>query len=110
MSQELLFHPRRHIPLEGTYNVRDCGGYLTREGCTVKWGVFFRADGLHRLTPQGQSVLVQQHGVQTIIDLRRSLRKAGEFYPHTPAGRRQSRHAPSNNPHPLPRPVWRDRV
>ncbi len=72
MSQELLFHPRRHIPLEGTYNVRDCGGYLTREGRRVKWGVFFRADGLHRLTPQDQSVLLRQHGVQTIIDLRRS--------------------------------------
>ncbi len=72
MSQELFFHPRRHIPLEGAYNVRDCGGYLTREGRTVKWGVFFRADGLHRLTPQGQAVLLQQHGVQTIIDLRRS--------------------------------------
>ncbi|PON14412.1 protein-tyrosine-phosphatase [Candidatus Entotheonella serta] len=71
MSQEMIYHPRRHLPLEGTYNVRDCGGYLTREGRTVKWGVFFRADGLHRLTPQGQTALLGQ-GVQTIIDLRRS--------------------------------------
>lgn len=71
MSQAMLYHPRRHLPLEGTYNVRDCGGYLTREGRAVKWGVFFRADGLHRLTPEGQARLLGQ-GVQTIIDLRRS--------------------------------------
>ncbi len=71
MSQEMLFHPRRHLPIEGTYNVRDCGGYLTSEGRAVKWGVFFRADGLHRLTQEGQAALLG-HGVQTIIDLRRS--------------------------------------
>jgi protein-tyrosine phosphatase len=71
MSQEMLYHPRRHLPLDGTYNVRDCGGYLTREGRAVKWGVLFRADGLHRLTREGQAALLG-YGVQTIIDLRRS--------------------------------------
>lgn len=71
MSQEMLYHSRRHLPLEGTYNVRDCGGYRTREGRMVKWGVFFRADGLHRLTQEGQAALLSQ-GVQTIIDLRRT--------------------------------------
>lgn len=71
MSQELLYHPRRHLPLEGTYNVRDCGGYLTLENRAVKWGVLFRADGLHRLTPAGRAQLLD-YGVQTIIDLRRS--------------------------------------
>lgn len=71
MSQEMLYHPRRHLPLAGTYNVRDCGGYRTREGRVVKWGVFFRADGLHRLTLEGQAALLGR-GVQTIIDLRRS--------------------------------------
>jgi protein-tyrosine phosphatase len=71
MSQEMLNHPRRHLSLEGTYNVRDCGGYLTGEGRTVKWGVLFRADGLHRLTPKGQATLLS-YGVRTIIDLRRS--------------------------------------
>jgi protein-tyrosine phosphatase len=70
MPHEMLYHPRRHIPLEGTYNVRDCGGYDTRDGRSVKWGVFFRADGLHRLTMEGQTTLLG-HGVKTIIDLRR---------------------------------------
>jgi protein-tyrosine phosphatase len=71
MSEVTLNDPQRHLPLEGTYNVRDCGGYRTREGRVVKWGVFFRADGLHRLTPQGQAALLDR-GVRTIIDLRRS--------------------------------------
>ena len=71
MPNVTLDDPQRHLPLEGTYNVRDCGGYRTREGRVVKWGVFFRADGLHRLTPQGQAALLGR-GVRTIIDLRRS--------------------------------------
>ena len=71
MADEMLEASQRHLPLEGTYNVRDCGGYRTRVGRTVKWGVFFRADGLHRLTPQGQATLLGR-GVRTIIDLRRS--------------------------------------
>jgi len=71
MSQEMLYHPQRHLPLQGTYNVRDCGGYYTREGRAVKWGVFFRADGLHLLTSEGQAALLSR-GVQTIVDLRRS--------------------------------------
>jgi protein-tyrosine phosphatase len=71
MSQEMLYHPQRHFPLQGTYNVRDCGGYYTRDGRMVKWGHFFRADGLHRLTPEGQAALLSL-GVQTIVDLRRS--------------------------------------
>lgn len=71
MSHEMLYHPQRHLPLEGTYNVRDCGGYRARDGRAVKWRVLFRADGLHRLTREGQEALLN-HGVQTIIDLRRS--------------------------------------
>ena len=71
MPDVTLDDPQRYLPLEGTYNVRDCGGYRTREGRVVKWGVFFRADGLHRLTPQGQAALLGR-GVRTIIDLRRS--------------------------------------
>jgi protein-tyrosine phosphatase len=71
MSHEMLYHPQRHVPLQGTYNVRDCGGYYTREGRMVKWGVFYRADGLHLLTPEGQAALLSR-GVLTIVDLRRS--------------------------------------
>ncbi len=63
--------PRRHLPLEGTYNVRDIGGYPTHDGRTTRWGMLFRADNLHRLTPDGQTALLER-GVRTVLDLRRS--------------------------------------
>lgn len=62
---------RRHLPLEGTYNVRDIGGYGTVDGHMTRWGILFRADGLHRLPPDAQEQLRGQ-GIKTVVDLRRS--------------------------------------
>jgi protein-tyrosine phosphatase len=61
----------RHLPLAGTYNVRDIGGYRTHDGRTTRWRRFFRADSLHRLPPEAQATLLK-HGVRTVIDLRRT--------------------------------------
>lgn len=63
--------PDRHLPLPGTYNVRDIGGYPTRNGQTTRWRTLFRADNLHRLPPEAQVTLLE-HGVNTVIDLRRT--------------------------------------
>ena len=71
MQHEALMHPNRHLPLDGTYNVRDIGGYATADGGSTRWGVFFRADSLHRLSRETQSTF-QGHGIKTMIDLRRS--------------------------------------
>jgi protein-tyrosine phosphatase len=60
----------RHLPLGGTYNVRDVGGYLTREGRTIRWRTLLRADSLHRLSDEGQAHLLEA-GLRTIVDLRR---------------------------------------
>ena len=60
---------RRIVAVEGAYNVRDLGGYATKDGRTTRWGVLFRADGLHRLSPQSQSALVDK-GIRAVIDLR----------------------------------------
>lgn len=62
---------QRHLPLPGTYNLRDVGGYRTRDGRTTRWRTFWRADSLHRLPPEAQAVLLE-HGVRTVLDLRRS--------------------------------------
>lgn len=59
----------RLISLEGAYNVRDIGSYVTATGQTVSPGHLFRADGLHKLTEQDQ-VLLLGRGIRTIIDLR----------------------------------------
>jgi len=61
----------RHLGLEGTYNLRDLGGYHTLDGRTTRWRTFFRSDSLHRLPPAAQTTLLD-YGVRTVIDLRRS--------------------------------------
>ena len=63
--------PRRHLKLEGTYNVRDLGGYPTQDGHTTRWGTVLRADALHRLAPASQMALVD-YGIRTVIDMRRT--------------------------------------
>ncbi len=65
----LLLHPRRHLPLRGTYNVRDVGGYPTEGGRQTKWRRLFRGDGLELLPPGSQAILVD-YGLRTVIDLR----------------------------------------
>lgn len=65
----VLDKEQRVIRVEGAYNVRDLGGYTTQDGRTTRWGTYLRADGLHRLTEESRSALVNI-GVGTIIDLR----------------------------------------
>ena len=61
--------PLRHLPISGTYNFRDLGGYPTADGRLTRWRVLFRADALHRLDTAGQAGLAAL-GVQTVVDLR----------------------------------------
>jgi len=69
---EMTVHTeRRVVQVEGAYNVRDLGGYRTRNGQITRWGVLYRADGLHRLTEESQQALIDK-GIRTVIDLRGS--------------------------------------
>ena len=63
--------PQRHLDLQGSYNIRDIGGYRTRDGRSTRWRTLLRADTLHRLTPASQDALVR-YGVRTVVDLRGS--------------------------------------
>ncbi len=60
--------PSRHLPVDGTFNIRDLGGYAAGEGQT-RWRQVFRADGLHRIDMAGMDQLIAE-GVATVIDLR----------------------------------------
>lgn len=62
----------RHLKLEGTFNVRDLGGYACLGGGTTRWRAALRADGLHHMTPASIAALADM-GVNTIIDLRGPL-------------------------------------
>lgn len=60
---------QRHLPLEGTHNFRDAGGYPTRDGASVRWRTIFRSDSLHALTPLGQQAF-RKLGIRCQVDLR----------------------------------------
>ena len=61
--------PKRHLPMEGAYNIRDIGGYPIESGGNTRWKTFLRSDSMHRLTSDDQANLLA-YGVRTAIDLR----------------------------------------
>ncbi len=61
--------PRRHLPVPGTLNFRDAGGYPTADGGVTTWRRLFRSDGLHRLG-QGAARQLGALGLRTVLDLR----------------------------------------
>jgi protein-tyrosine phosphatase len=60
---------RRHIQLEGCFNVRDVGGYRAQRGATVRWNRLYRAGGPHQATRDDIEVL-RSLEITTVIDLR----------------------------------------
>lgn len=44
------FEHSRHLNFSGTKNFRDLGGYPTMDGRSIRWGVLYRSDSLHRLS------------------------------------------------------------
>jgi protein-tyrosine phosphatase len=59
----------RRLPLEGLQNFRDIGGYPTNDGGTTRWGLVFRADSLHKLTPADLATC-EALGMKSVYDLR----------------------------------------
>ncbi|MCB1645984.1 MAG: tyrosine-protein phosphatase [Pseudomonadales bacterium] len=62
-------HPR-FLPLEGSINFRDFGGYATTDGRQVVWGRLFRCGALSMLTAQGKAAFSDLN-ISVICDLRR---------------------------------------
>lgn len=58
----------QRLPVEGTYNLRELGGYRAGEA-TVQWGKLYRSDALHALTPLGR-MSIADLGIRFVIDLR----------------------------------------
>jgi protein-tyrosine phosphatase len=59
----------RRVKLEGAYNFRDLGGYLSVNGGRTKWGKIYRSASLTRLTENDLTVL-KQIGIRLVCDLR----------------------------------------
>ena len=72
--------PARHLPLAGTTNFRDLGGYAGLDGRTVRWRKLFRSDHLAHLTPESQQTLLQQLGVARSADFRGAREQSVDHY------------------------------
>jgi protein-tyrosine phosphatase len=65
---------QRVIALTGGRNFRELGGYLTREGLAIKWGIIFRSGSLAKLTTADWASL-QNRRIRVIVDLRSSAER-----------------------------------
>jgi protein-tyrosine phosphatase len=59
----------RHIPLDGTRNVRDVGGYPAAGGRVTRWRTLLRSDELTRIPERTRRYLIGL-GLRQVIDLR----------------------------------------
>ncbi|MEI7744153.1 MAG: tyrosine-protein phosphatase, partial [Chloroflexota bacterium] len=59
----------RHLPLAGTRNVRDTGGYPAGDGRRTRWRTLLRSDELVRIPAATRKALVDL-GLRQVIDLR----------------------------------------
>lgn len=71
--------PSRQIEIAGAYNLRDIGGYTTSDQRRTRWRTLLRSASLHRLTLDSWRTL-RDHGVRTIIDLRRTSETGYDGY------------------------------
>ena len=60
----------RRIPMEGTVNIRDMGGYKAENGSEIKWGIIFRGDSLQRAT-ESDVELINHLKIGDVFDFRR---------------------------------------
>lgn len=61
----------RWLTVEGAYNTRDLGGYLTEDGKhRIKQGLIYRGSKLDDVTEQGAEKLLNVYGLKTDLDLR----------------------------------------
>ncbi len=58
------------LPLEGTTNTRDIGGYIGSDNRLFKWKKALRSDCLSRLTENDKDYLVDRYNLKKVIDLR----------------------------------------
>jgi protein-tyrosine phosphatase len=64
----------RRVPFEGISNFRDLGGYRTRSGGSVRWGLVFRADALCGLS-EADLAMYAELGLRAVFDLRRDTER-----------------------------------
>ena len=80
----------RTITIDGVNNVRDIGGWRTKDGKKAPYGKIYRGATLAGITKKGRDVFVNELGIKTEIDLRGEgkdeLKQDGVEYLHVTAG------------------------
>ncbi len=69
LIRDLAGDSDRHIPVQGTLNFRDVGGYQVRGGGMVRRRTLFRSDALHNVEAAGSEMLAGLR-LKTVVDLR----------------------------------------
>lgn len=93
------------LPIEGSVNFRDIGGYTTAEGLVIRPNLVYRSGTLSELTDLGVIQLAEL-GIHTIVDLR-SIEEKDNAPDRLPSGVRYL-HRPIADPSRMPRlrAVW----
>ena len=60
---------QRRLPVAGAANLRDLGGYTTRDGRALRWGVLYRSDALADLSDQDVAYL-ERLRLRRVVDFR----------------------------------------
>jgi protein-tyrosine phosphatase len=68
-SEKPLTISERKLPAGGMDNLRDSGGYLTKDGRSVKWGFLYRGDTPHKVNSDGYRYLSTMN-LGYVFDLR----------------------------------------
>lgn len=68
----------RLVALEGCLNFRDLGGYPAADGRRLRWGLVYRSDSLHALTPRDLARLGADLRIRDVVDLRTPAERAAE--------------------------------
>lgn len=71
----------RTLTVDGVSNTRDCGGYTTADGKTVKQGMFYRGGNLDHISEAGRNMMKNVLKITTDLDLRNSDETGGNGSP-----------------------------
>jgi protein-tyrosine phosphatase len=79
--------PGANIPIPSLLNLRDLGGWPTRDGGRVRWGLVYRSTDLSKLQGDGLAAFARL-GIRSVYDLRTEAERTKQP-DHVPAGTEQ---------------------
>src|SRR5262249_38040009 len=68
---------QRRLPLDGAANLRDLGGYRTRDGHALRWGMLYRSDALADLSRDDVAYLARLRR-RRVVDFRSAAERERE--------------------------------